>query len=334
MRVLLLLQSAIAACLLLPGPPAMAREQVGQVTLVKTSLTGDGRPLRTKAPVHRDERIRTSASGLGEFLFRDGTKFAVGWNSSVVIDRFVFDDKKSAKDLTVKVVKGSFRWISGKSKSTAYKIVTPSGTLGIRGTVVDFYVGPDGTTAVVLISGAARFCGRNGCRNLQKRCDVVVANPRRGITDPVKVDRTVLDRLGTKRALPFLSGDQKLSGGFGRGGGCNISVRTFQKVQQQPQTKAAPAQRQSAPAPEPPEPPTPEPPGPPTPEPPSPPGKGPTARVTATNRTARATAASRTARVPKTAKAMAAPSPARVEVTATDAGFRGRLEARAGRRSK
>ena len=275
MRVLLLLQSAIAACLLLPGPPAMAREQVGQVTLVKTSLTGDGRPLRTKAPVHRDERIRTSASGLGEFLFRDGTKFAVGWNSSVVIDRFVFDDKKSAKDLTVKVVKGSFRWISGKSKSTAYKIVTPSGTLGIRGTVVDFYVGPDGTTAVVLISGAARFCGRNGCRNLQKRCDVVVANPRRGITDPVKVDRTVLDRLGTKRALPFLSGDQKLSGGFGRGGGCNISVRTFQKVQQQPQTKAAPAQRQSAPAPEPPEPPTPEPPGPPTPEPPSPPGKSP-----------------------------------------------------------
>ena len=111
--------------------------------------------------------------------------------------------------------------------------------------------------------------------NLQKRCDVVVANPRRGITDPVKVDRTVLDRLGTKRALPFLSGDQKLSGGFGRGGGCNISVRTFQKVQQQPQTKAAPAQRQSAPAPEPPEPPTPEPPGPPTPEPPSPPGKSP-----------------------------------------------------------
>ena len=333
MRVLLLLQSAIAACLLLPGPPAMAREQVGQVTLVKTSLTGDGRPLRTKAPVHRDERIRTSASGLGEFLFRDGTKFAVGWNSSVVIDKFVFDDSKSAKDLTVKVVKGSFRWISGKSKSTAYKIVTPSGTLGIRGTVVDFYVGPDGTTAVVLISGAARFCGRNGCRNLQKRCDVVVANPRRGITDPVKVDRTVLDRLGTKRALPFLSGDQKLSGGFGRGGGCNISVRTFQKVQQQPQTKAAPAQRQSAPAP--------------PPEPPRLNHRGlrhpnlphrrvrvPTARVTATNRTARATAASRTARVPKTAKAMAAPSPARVEVTATDAGFRGRLEARAGRRSK
>ena len=91
MRVLLL-QAAIAACLLLPQPQAMAKEQVGQVTLAKTALTGDGQPLSTKAPVHRDERIRTSANGLGEFLFRDGTKFAVGWNSSVVIDKFVFDD--------------------------------------------------------------------------------------------------------------------------------------------------------------------------------------------------------------------------------------------------
>lgn len=261
MRVLFLFQSAIAACLLLPGFQAAAREQVGQVTLVKTSLTGDGQPLASKAPVHRDERIRTSASGLGEFLFRDGTKFAVGWNSSVVIDKFVFDDSKSAKDLTVKVAKGSFRWISGKSKSSAYKIVTPSGTLGIRGTVVDFYVGGDGTTAVVLISGAARFCGRNGCKNLQRSCDVVVATPQRGITDPAKVDRTVLDRLGTQRALPFLSGDQRLSGGFGRGGGCSMAVRAVPKIQQQPQQKAATPAQRSAPTPNTPDPPSNEPDG-------------------------------------------------------------------------
>lgn len=258
MRVHLLVRSAIALCLLLPGPLALAKEQVGQVTLVKTSLTGDGQPLITKAPVHRDERIRTSASGLGEFMFRDGTKFAIGWNSSVVIDKFVFDDSQKAKDLTVKMAKGSFRWISGKSESSAYKIVTPSGTVGIRGTALDVYVGPDGTTAVVLLSGAARFCGRNGCRDLRRSCDVVVATPRRGITDPVRVDRKTLDMLGTQRALPFLSGDQQLSGGFRRSGGsCGISTRTLQRTQQQPEQRAAPAQQRSAPAPEPPEPPKP-----------------------------------------------------------------------------
>ena len=257
MRVLLL-EVAIATCLLLPYSQSMAKEQVGQVTLVKTSLTGDGQPLAIKAPVHRDERIRTSADGLGEFLFRDGTKFAVGWNSSVVIDKFVFDDSKLAKDLTVKVIKGSFRWVSGNSRHSAYKIVTPSGTLGIRGTVVDFYVGPDGTTAVVLLSGAARFCSSNGCKNLERRCDVVVASPRRGITNPAKVDRKVLTALGTDRALPFLSGDQKLSGKFGGRGGCGMQATAIKAKIPDPKQKAAPREL-SAPEPnEPPEPPGPD----------------------------------------------------------------------------
>jgi len=39
---------------------------------------GDYGELAVKEPVHRNEKIRTSKSGLGEFLFRDGTKFAVG----------------------------------------------------------------------------------------------------------------------------------------------------------------------------------------------------------------------------------------------------------------
>ena len=49
------------------------------------AVAGDTGPLAVRSPVHRDERIRTSQNGLGEFLFRDGTKFAVGGNSSVVV---------------------------------------------------------------------------------------------------------------------------------------------------------------------------------------------------------------------------------------------------------
>ena len=112
---------------------AVAAERVGQATLVKTTVTGDGGTIRTSSPVHRDERIRTSSTGLGEFLFRDGSKFAVGRNSSVIIDKFVFDDNKTAKTVSVKAAKGTFRWISGASNSSAYKIITPAGTLGICG---------------------------------------------------------------------------------------------------------------------------------------------------------------------------------------------------------
>ena len=159
--------AALAA--LLSTSVAFAQEQVGQATLIRTSVAGDTGPLAVRSPVHRDERIRTSQNGLGEFLFRDGTKFAVGGNSSVVIDRFVYDGSKTFNKLTLSAARGSFRWISGKSRSDAYQIVTPAGTIGIRGTRFDVFVGPGGVTAVVLLSGSATFCGSNGCRELKRR---------------------------------------------------------------------------------------------------------------------------------------------------------------------
>ena len=91
------------------------------------------------------------------FVFRDGTKLAVGWGSSVVIDKFIFDDSNSVKKLTIKAAKGTFRWISGNSSSSAYEIVTPAGTIGVRGTAFDFYVGSNGVTAVVLLNGSRNF---------------------------------------------------------------------------------------------------------------------------------------------------------------------------------
>ena len=205
----------------LVAAPSFAAERVGEAVLIKTSVTGDRGSLATHSPVHRDERIRTSNTGLGEFVFRDGTKFAVGWNSSITIDKFVFDDSKTVKKLTIKAAKGTFRWISGGSNSSAYEIKTPAGTLGVRGTALDVYVGSNGITAVVLLNGAARFCGSNGCRQLTRSCDVVVATRSRGVSDPRRVDRDIFKDLGTRRALPFMSGHQGLSGTFQvRGGGC------------------------------------------------------------------------------------------------------------------
>ena len=211
--------------------PTMAAEPVGEAVLIKTEVTGAGGPLAVDAPVHRDERIKTSKSGLGQFLFRDGTKLAVGWGSSVVIDKFVYDDTDSVKKLTIKAAKGTFRWISGNSKSSAYQILTPAGTIGVRGTAFDFYVGADGTTAVVLLNGSARFCGAGGCRELKRRCDCVVAKRNGQITDTRRVDRNIFKTLGSSKALPFLSGNQKLTGGLGiTGTGCGLSMAAAEPV--------------------------------------------------------------------------------------------------------
>ncbi|WP_429815815.1 FecR family protein [Ensifer sp. B1-9] len=237
----------IAFCAVTYGP-TIAAEPVGQAVQIRTAVSGARGPIAVKDPVYKDERISTSKSGLGQFVFQDGTKLAVGWGSSVVIDKFVYDDAKSVKKLTIMAAKGTFRWISGKSGHSAYEIVTPAGTIGVRGTAFDFYVGRDGTTAVVLLSGAANFCGPGGCRQLTQRCDCVVAKPGGGISDPKRVSRNTLKSLGNAQALPFLSGGQRLSGALGwAGGGCSLAAAIQEDLERQPLTVKPPAVEQEKP---------------------------------------------------------------------------------------
>ena len=233
--------------------PTIAAEAVGQAVVIKTAVTGATGPLVVSAPVHRDERISTSNTGLGQFVFLDGTKLAVGWGSSVVIDKYVFNDENSVKNLTIRAAKGTFRWISGSSPSSAYQIVTPAGTIGVRGTAFDVHIAPNGKTAVVLLKGSARFCGGGGCRELKRRCDCVVATPSGAMTDVIKVNRSVLSTLGTSRALPFLTGNQQLSGGFAPiGGNCGLTAAVEREHTTQPQQRSSPA---PSPTPNPPSPP-------------------------------------------------------------------------------
>lgn len=198
-------------------------ERVGTATRIQTAVNGDYGTVEVRDPVHRDERIVTSRSGLGEFVFRDGSKLAVGAGSVVKVDKYVFDDSNTVKTLSIKAAKGTFRWISGNSVSTAYSILTPAGTIGVRGTKFDFYVGTDGKVGMVLLSGRAQFCGAGGCVQLQRKCDCVIAKrgQRAALT---RASRKTLTALGNTKALPFLSDNQRLSSSFGSTSDCGLSV--------------------------------------------------------------------------------------------------------------
>jgi hypothetical protein len=237
----------LAATLFFPLS-SRAAEEVGQAVLIKTEVSGAGGSLSVDDPVHRDERIRTSPSGLGQFTFRDGTKLAVGWGSSVTIDRFVFDDSGAVKKLTLNAAKGTFRWISGNSDHSAYQIVTPAGTIGVRGTAFDFYVGRGGTTAVVLLSGEAQFCGAGGCSQLKKQCDAVIAKPN-GSMSETRANPGMLKSLRNDNALPFLSGGQQLFGRMGLAGGGSCGMATAQ-TRARP-NGAQPSTRSQSPSPSP-----------------------------------------------------------------------------------
>jgi hypothetical protein len=216
--------AALALPLML-APGAFAAEQIGKALAITVTVAGDNGILRASSPIHRDERIRANNSGTGQFEFRDGTKLAVGPNSSVVLDRSIFAGDSTFQSLTLKATRGTFRWVSGNSKSSAYKVNTPFGTLGVRGTVVDVYVGSS-TAAVVILEGHATFCANDGtCKRLERGCDIVRANRKGLLDDSTEQSKTAVSGVRNEVSFPFLMGTQKLSKPFQVGGGkCGFSA--------------------------------------------------------------------------------------------------------------
>jgi hypothetical protein len=200
--------------------PAVAAVKVGEAVSITVNVTGQNGAIAKGGPIHRDERISTNASGVGGFLFEDGTKLAIGPNSSVVIDSYVYGGGSTAKKLTLGATKGALRWISGKSDHSAYKITTPSGTLGVRGTAFDIYVGRNGVTAVTLLNGQAQFCNASGCQTLKRRCEFIIARPGGGVSKPRGVTRSTGLGVPATVAFPFLTGSVRVPRGFLAGSSC------------------------------------------------------------------------------------------------------------------
>jgi hypothetical protein len=197
-----------------------ASEQVGQVVRASVQVSGQSGALAKGDAIHRNERIRSNASGTGAFIFEDGTKLAVGPNSTIVIDEFVYRGGARIEKLVIGASRGTLRWISGKSDSSAYQITTPSGALSVRGTAFDIYVGPDGVTAVTLLNGGAEFCNAQGCESLRRRCDFLLARPDGSITRPKGVVRDLGINRRADDVFPFLTGKAGLPRGFRSNSSC------------------------------------------------------------------------------------------------------------------
>ena len=90
-----------------------------------------------------------------EAAFLDETTLTLGPDSSVVLDRFVFDPDPSRASFVMTATQGIFRFASGKLPKNAYRLHTPAATIGIRGTVLDLAIEPaghSGAEAVVRIA--------------------------------------------------------------------------------------------------------------------------------------------------------------------------------------
>lgn len=168
--VALTLATALAA-----GQIAHAETQVGKAAQILNQVTGSAgnRKLAVSDAVFGEETIGAGAASHGEILLNDESRVIVGENSVVKLDDFIVSSG-GFQSATVNVTKGAFRFITGKSEKGTFKIATPLGSIGIRGTVFDVYVDGNGATDVVLLSGALTVCARGGgCLAAERRCDVI-----------------------------------------------------------------------------------------------------------------------------------------------------------------
>ena len=57
--------------------------------------------------------MRTGDSGQADLQFNDRSNLSVGPNSTVQLDKFVYDPNKSAGTVAVEATRGSFRFVTG-----------------------------------------------------------------------------------------------------------------------------------------------------------------------------------------------------------------------------
>jgi hypothetical protein len=87
----------------------------------------------------------------------DSTNLSLGPNATIKLDRTVFNDEHSYREIAIGLTSGAFRFVTGHSEKAAYKITTPLATVGVRGTTLDIQ-SLRGQSTVVLQDGNALVC--------------------------------------------------------------------------------------------------------------------------------------------------------------------------------
>ena len=156
--------------------------------------------------------IRTDASGTVQIVFNDRTRIAIGPNTRFVVEDVQIGTGERARRFVVRVLSGTFRFLSGESAKESYQIKTPTATLGIRGTIFDVAVEQRGQTNVVTHEGVVRMCGRGRrCADVFEGCAMARTMAFGRVGAPR--DRAERDSI-LVRAFPFVLSQSQLQPAF------------------------------------------------------------------------------------------------------------------------
>ena len=154
------LMLAAAAAALGASGPVLAADGIGALEsrvndVWGTPVGADRIELAEAASIFRNQRLETGEDSAAGVRFIDASKLTLGANANAVVDDYVFAGAASKSAVTL--AKGAFRFISGQMPEKNMKIITPTVTIGIRGTELKIDVYEDGSTELSTVSGAANI---------------------------------------------------------------------------------------------------------------------------------------------------------------------------------
>jgi hypothetical protein len=192
------------------GTPEIG-EAIAIKPVVKAEAAGQARTIEAGAKVFQNEVLITDEAASAEIKLLDGTKFAVGSSARITLDKFVYDAKAAPGSISLGMIKGAFRFITGTSPKPAYEIKTPAATIGIRGTVFDGFVADTGEMVILLHKGALELCSLTSkvCYRHDKVCHIVHVTPEGVFSSPPRWDAGLLNGIPITQAFPFVG--QKLA---------------------------------------------------------------------------------------------------------------------------
>ena len=134
------------------SPVGSVDEISGEATI--THLDGSVEHITQGMPIYQGDVIETAADGAVNIAFIDETSFAVSEDARLAIDEYVYDPSTESGSQDFSVLKGMFVFTSGligRDDPDDVNIDTPSGSIGIRGTII---AGNVDTGEITVVEGA------------------------------------------------------------------------------------------------------------------------------------------------------------------------------------
>ncbi|NCC22878.1 MAG: hypothetical protein EOM26_10525 [Alphaproteobacteria bacterium] len=119
------------------SPVGVIEEASGEVTVTRTDGTVE--TVGRGAPVFQGDIVETGSEGAANIVFIDESSFAISDDARLAIDEYVFDPDTGGGSTGVSMLRGLFVFTSGliaREDPDDVTIGTPTGSIGIRGTVI------------------------------------------------------------------------------------------------------------------------------------------------------------------------------------------------------